>query len=36
MDKYEKGTLWLARYPNPEEIKYDQGSEFIGHEFINP
>ena len=27
------GTMWLSRYPNPMEITYDQGSEFIGHEF---
>ena len=25
---------WLSRYPIPMEIMYDQGSEFIGHEFI--
>ena len=24
---------WLSRYPIPMEITYDQGSEFIGHEF---
>ena len=27
-------TMWLTRYPIPMEITYDQGSEFIGHEFI--
>ena len=26
-------TVWLARYPSPMEIMYDQVSEFIGHEF---
>ena len=26
-------TTWLVRYPRPTEITYDQGSEFIGHEF---
>ena len=26
-------TTWLSRYPRPMEIMYDQGSEFIGHEF---
>ena len=26
-------TTWLSRYPRPIEIKYDQGKEFIGHEF---
>ena len=26
-------TKWLSRYPIPIEITYDQGSEFIGHEF---
>ena len=26
-------TTWLSRYPRPMEITYDQGSEFIGHEF---
>ena len=26
-------TMWLSRYPRPTEIMYDQGSEFIGHEF---
>ena len=26
-------TTWLTRYPTPAEIPYDQGSEFIGHEF---
>ena len=24
---------WLSRHPIPMEITYDQGSEFIGHEF---
>ena len=27
-------TAWLSRYPRPIEIMYDQGSKFIGHEFI--
>ena len=26
-------TMWLTRYTIPTEIRYDQGSEFIGHEF---
>ena len=26
-------TTWLFRYPRPIEIMYDQGTEFIGHEF---
>ena len=26
-------TTWLDRYHRPMEISYDQGSEFIGHEF---
>ena len=26
-------TKWLTRYHRPTEITYDQGSEFIGHEF---
>ena len=26
-------TTWLTRYPRPIEITYDQGSEFIGHDF---
>ena len=26
-------TTWLYRYPRPIEITYDQGNEFIGHEF---
>ena len=26
---------WLLRYPWPNIITYDQGSEFIGHEFQN-
>ena len=25
--------VWLSRYPWPQVINYDQGSEFIGHEF---
>ena len=25
--------MWLSRYPRPIEIAYDQGKEFIGHEF---
>ena len=28
--------MWLTRYPRPMEITYDQGSEFIGHEFRKP
>ena len=27
-------TTWLNRYPCPIETMYDQGSEFIVHEFI--
>ena len=27
------GTTWLSRYPRPIDIRYDQGSEFIGHKF---
>ena len=27
-------TMWLTGYLRPMEITYDQGSEFIGHEFI--
>ena len=27
-------TMWLDRYPRPEEITYDSGLESIGHEFI--
>ena len=27
-------TTWLSRYPRPIESTYDQGSEFIGPEFI--
>ena len=27
-------TTWLAGYPRPMEITYDQGSDFIGHDFI--
>ena len=26
-------TTWLSRYPRTMEITYDQGSEFISHEF---
>ena len=26
-------TTWLYIYPRPIEIKYDQGKEFIGHNF---
>ena len=26
-------TTWLVWYPWPVEITYDQGGEFIGHEF---
>ena len=26
-------TTWLSRYPKPIEITYDQGKEFICHEF---
>ena len=26
-------TAWLSRYYRPMEITYDQGSEFIGHDF---
>ena len=26
-------TMWLTRYPRPMEITYDQGSEFIDHDF---
>ena len=26
-------TTWMYRYPIPIEIMYDQGKEFIGHEF---
>ena len=28
-------TTWLVRYPSPVEITYDQGGEFLGHEFKN-
>ena len=28
--------MWIARYPWPMKIGYEQGSEFIGHEFKNP
>ena len=27
-------TAWMSRYPSPIEIMYDQGKEFIGHNFI--
>ena len=27
-------TTWLSRYPRPIDITYDQGKEFIVHEFI--
>ena len=26
-------TTWLVRYPWPVDITYDQGGEFLGHEF---
>ena len=26
-------NMWLSRHPIPIGIMYDQGSEFIGHEF---
>ena len=29
-------TTWLARYPCPTEITYDQGLESTGREFIKP
>ena len=29
-------TKWLYRYPRPIDITYDQGKEFIGHEFRIP
>ena len=28
-------NMWLTIYPRPTEITYEQGSEFIGHEFRN-
>ena len=28
-------TTWLVRYPWPVEIMYDQGGEFLCHEFKN-
>ena len=28
-------TTWLVQYPWPVEITYDQGGEFLGHEFKN-
>ena len=28
-------TTWLIRYSSPVEITYDQGGEFLGHEFKN-
>ena len=27
-------TTWLSRYPRQKEITYDQGKEFISHNFI--
>ena len=30
------GNIWISGYPIPIEIRYDQVSEFIGHEFIKP
>ena len=27
-------TMWLTRYHRSMDLTYDQGSEFIGHEFI--
>ena len=27
--------MWMARYPWTVEITYDQGGEFLGHEFKN-
>ena len=27
-------TTWLTKYTTPTESTYDQGSEFIGHDFI--
>ena len=27
-------TVWMSSYPRPIKITYDQGLEFIGHEFI--
>ena len=29
-------TTWLSRFPRPTEITYDQGEEFIGHDFKKP
>ena len=29
------GNTWLVRYPWPVEIAYDQGGEFLVHEFKN-
>ena len=26
-------NMWLTRYPRTTEMTYEQGSEFIGHEF---
>ena len=26
-------TMWLSSYSRPIEVTYDQGSEFIGHNF---
>ena len=28
-------ATWLVRYPWPVEITYDQGGDFLGHEFKN-
>ena len=28
-------TMWQIRYPCPVEITYEQGGEFLGHEFKN-
>ena len=28
-------TMWLVRYPWAVEITYDQGGEFLSHEFKN-
>ena len=28
-------SMWLFRYPWPVESTYDQGGEFLGHEFKN-
>ena len=29
-------NVWLTRYLWPMQITYNQGSEFIGHDFKNP